>query len=455
MRVAVEPRRARHQPVADQPLLDSKIIAFRRFGLEGRIAIVRCVKLIERRRLEAFGIACAQRRARLQPQRGIGAEADMAAIDIMIVVAHAGAQRQRLHRIDDRLAIFARHPGREMVAAVEHPAVLMLDPGDQPHDAQRIIALIFIAFGAAAVEEDRHIAHARIEIVAIDVGDRHRDAVAEPSIGEIGMNAGIAIGFLRLGIFAIVGEHVIGRRIAVEIDPAMGVIAAQIEPDPRRQRNIQPPGAADLIVAIALGALVIGGDAVGRQPPRGQRAVDAIVSARDSAAAIGGAERPAFELRMALEAVGRLLGHDIDNAADRLTAPRHRIGSAQHLDALDRAGEQIGEIEPARRRRGIVDPHPVDQHQRLRRFGAADVQAGQRAEPAAARYGNARRGRQQIRKRHRLALLDRVAIDHGDRLADIAGILRHAGGGDDDVVGGRCFLRECGARRDRGGRKQQ
>src|SRR3546814_16780097 len=70
-----------------------------------------------------------------------------------------------------------------------------------------------------------------------------------------------------------------------------------------------------------------------------------------------------------------------------------RIRSAQHFDPADIARQQMTEIISVADAARIVDLHPVDQHQSLRRLGAAQGDAGYRSgaarpvEPPAGRGG--------------------------------------------------------------------
>src|SRR3546814_10912285 len=87
-------------------LIDTAIVALRRLGLRARRA-VGTVELEERRRLEPFRIARAERRAGCKRERGIGADTGVAAEIVVIVVAHAAGDGELAHRLDDQFAIDA------------------------------------------------------------------------------------------------------------------------------------------------------------------------------------------------------------------------------------------------------------------------------------------------------------------------------------------------------------
>src|SRR3546814_19698257 len=59
-----------------------------------------------------------------------------------------------------------------------------------------------------------------------------------------------------------------------------------------------------------------------------------------------------------------------------------RVRSAQHFDPVDVAGEQMAEIISVADAARVVDLDPVDQHQSLRRFGAAQRYARHRSHAA-------------------------------------------------------------------------
>src|SRR3546814_12544877 len=86
------------------------------------------------------------------------------------------------------------------------------------------------------------------------VGDRDRPAVAEPA--DIRVDPGIAVEFLRRRTIGRVSESVGRRRgITVEIDPRMRIIATQVDADAVGNVHAQPRAAADLAIAVALGAV--------------------------------------------------------------------------------------------------------------------------------------------------------------------------------------------------------
>src|SRR3546814_7776905 len=104
------------------------------------------------------------------------------------LVAHAAGDGELAHRLDDQFAIDAGGGGRRGGGAVVEAAVLMLGAGDDAELIEdTVIALILVAFGAAAADEGGCGVGIGRVIVAVDVGDRDRPAVAEPAdIREIG-----------------------------------------------------------------------------------------------------------------------------------------------------------------------------------------------------------------------------------------------------------------------------
>ena len=326
----------------------------------------------------------------------------------------------------------------------------MLDAGNDADLIDRlVIALIFVAFRAAA-ERRRRGAGLGIG-VAVDVGDGEGDAVAERA--EVRVQAGIAVQLVRGREAGVVGEDIVRRRIAVGLRLAVSPIAAQVEADAVGEIDAQAAGRAILAIAVTLGAVGRGRDAVAAQIAAGQRARDRPAAARDAALRVEAVGIAIFGAGARLQPLGRFFGDDVDDAADRLAAPGDRIGAAQHFDALDAGRQQIGEIEAAAGRGGIVDAYAVDHDQRLLRLGAAQAHAGEAAQAAVARHGDAGGGGQEVGDRHGLAAIDLVAGDDGDGLADFGGRLRHAGRGDDDVVA----VGRIGSRRDLrgGGRGEQ
>src|SRR3546814_9695018 len=109
----------------------------------------------------------------------------VAAEIVVIVVAHAAGDGELAHRLDDQFAIDAGGAGRRGGGAVVEAAVLMLGAGDDAELIEdTVIALILVAFGAAAADEGGCGVGIGRVIVAVDVGDRDRPAVAEPARSE-------------------------------------------------------------------------------------------------------------------------------------------------------------------------------------------------------------------------------------------------------------------------------
>ncbi len=87
---------------------------------------------------------------------------------------------------------------------------------------------------------------------------------------------------------------------------------------------------------------------------------------------------------------------------------------AQDFDAFDIDEVKIGEVEPALRRRRIIDDDPVDQNERLPARRAAQPRAGESARRAIARDGDARRIAERVGDECVLALLQDFGVDDGD-----------------------------------------
>src|SRR3546814_17975734 len=86
---------------------------------------------------------------------------------------------------------------RRGCGAVVEAAVLMLGAGDDAELIEdTVIALILVAFGAAAADEGGCGVGIGRVIVAVDVGDRDRPAVAEPA--DMRVDPGIPVAF-RIG----------------------------------------------------------------------------------------------------------------------------------------------------------------------------------------------------------------------------------------------------------------
>ena len=128
-----------------------------------------------------------------------------------------------------------------------------------------------------------------------------------------------------------------------------------------------------------------------------------------------------FATHIGAQRLGRRGGQQVDDAADRLAAPDHRLAAANHLDPADIAGQQRAEVEPAAGGGGVVQLHPVDQHDVLVVLRPPDAEARDRARPAAARHGDAGNGPQQVGHRLCLAGADFGGGDDRDRLAGVGG----------------------------------
>ena len=147
-------------------------------------------------------------------------------------------------------------------------------------------------------------------------------------------------------------------------------------------------------------------------------------------------------------------GDDVDDAADGVGAVEAAHGPADHLDALDVLGRQVGEVELAVG--DVVGLDAVDQHQRVVALGTADAHLREVADAAAAADGDARQAAQGVGGIAHLLGAQLLAGHHRDGVAD--GVGRDAA----DAVAGRrtvggCRRRRCGAagRRARGARTRR
>src|SRR5207245_2506966 len=77
-----------------------------------------------------------------------------------------------------------------------------------------------------------------------------------------------------------------------------------------------------------------------------------------------------------------LLRDDVDDAADRVGAVERRLGPADHLDALDQVGRDVGQVGLSGRR--ALDPDAVDEDLDLVGVGAPDADVGELAEASRA-----------------------------------------------------------------------
>src|SRR6267142_5351255 len=86
---------------------------------------------------------------------------------------------------------------------------------------------------------------------------------------------------------------------------------------------------------------------------------------------IEGAEAAAFRGEAPRGRPFALLGDDRDYAAKRVGAVQAALRPAQHLDALDVAGEHLPEIKRAIEDAGIAHIHPIDNELGVIGVGAA------------------------------------------------------------------------------------
>ena len=114
----------------------------------------------------------------------------------------------------------------------------------------------------------------------------------------------------------------------------------------------------------------------------------------DARSDIAGAERAALGADRRGKRALAASGDDVDDAADGVGAVEAAHGPANHLDALDVLGREVGEVELAVG--GVVGLDAVDQHQRVVALGAADAHLREVADAAAAADGDAGQAAQGI-----------------------------------------------------------
>ena len=154
----------------------------------------------------------------------------------------------------------------------------------------------------------------------------------------------------------------------------------------------------------------------------------------DGGAATEGAERTRLAEESAAQAFTRPLGDDGNHAADGIRTPERRLRAAQNLDPLDVRGIQAGEVEPAARRRRIVDRHAVDQYQRLIAGGAADTHGGGTPKGAILVDRHPRRGGDGIERLVESEIFQPVGIDDPHGRPRLRGGLFDPRSGDDNRV---------------------
>ncbi len=234
----------------------------------------------------------------------------------------------------------------------------------------------------------------------------------------------------------------------VRVEIGVNIIAAQIKAQGVGEAELQLRVGGDILITVPLAAPDGGRDAVGAEIGDAHAARSDAARARYIRLGVQRVGIAIVDRRGAAEAFAWRAGHDVDHAADRLTAINDGVGAAQHFDTADIAGQQIAEIIGVADAAGVVHLDPVDQHQRLRRLRAADRNAGDPTNRVGAVEADAGRRDQQVGDADILARLDRLFVDHGHGLPDLVGRLFNAGRGDDDL--GRVFGKRGG-----GGKKRQ
>ena len=252
----------------------------------------------------------------------------------------------------------------------------------------------------------------RVKIGPPRVGQRHPAAQIEAvaRIFQPSPATGLAGGL----VFGCVCKGIGRERIAIEIDPAIGIARRDRGKEAFAQLQLSAQTQPPLAECIRLCAGGIGRNSI----------------ADDIAAGRG--QRIAITLRAQCQiGTGRFVGtifnpgaHAAEfgagyrqHPANRIRSPRHRIRSAQQLNLTDPAGQQRAEIKPARWCGGIGHPHAIDHHHKLFRIGPAHEQAGLAAERPAARERHAGQAIQHAGQIGALDHLDFFGRDNADRLA--------------------------------------
>ena len=138
---------------------------------------------------------------------------------------------------------------------------------------------------------------------------------------------------------------------------------------------------------------------------------------------------------------------NIHNAANRLAAPDYRIWPTQYFNAPDIARHQCAKVKRPIGAGEVVDPHAVDENERLCAAPPADEGTGLATKPAARGNTDARNGLQNLRDGCALQLIKPGATDNFNRLACFGPRLFKAACGDDNVV--VCSLCKDGCRQHR------
>ena len=290
-------------------------------------------------------------------------------------------------------------------------------------------ALVLEPFGPAGAVEVERTGAARVEAVAVGAGARIGEAVGQPVAQQRHDQPGIAEPLL----VEVDGGGVGGGRI--DADPAVRIIAAQVEHRAAAEIDIDPGVATARGETVGLGcaaarrqrADAVGGEVEPRQAPAHRAAL-----AADRRAGADRLARAGLDVEARLERPVGQGGDQVDHAADRLAAPQDRLRPAQDLDAGGVADGQVGEVVAAAGRGRVVHLDPVDHHHRLVGIGAADANAGERAEAAVAGEGHAGRADQEVGDDHRLAGVDRRFVDYRQRGRHFVGGDGHARGGNQD-----------------------
>ena len=136
-----------------------------------------------------------------------------------------------------------------------------------------------------------------------------------------------------------------------------------------------------------------------------------------------------------------LFGDDVDHTADRLRAIERALRAAQHFDALDIVGREIGKVIGIRGVRWVVQRHAIHHHQRV--VGVRATHKNTRVLPHTAAL-------HQIKPRHIAQQLHHCLLvlaaniflaNHSHRAGNLRKIGRRARRGDDDWRDGG--LSEC------------
>jgi hypothetical protein len=109
------------------------------------------------------------------------------------------------------------------------------------------------------------------------------------------------------------------------------------------------------------------------------------------------------------------------------------LRAAQDFDTGIVRCQQVGKVVATARRGGIVQLHPIEQHDGVFVLGPANLDRSGATQTAITRQRDARRRNQDIRNGDFLQRFDIIGLQHRDRAADGVDRLLVARGGNDHV----------------------